>query len=170
MSKEQCLLRPDRGGLYTSHTPTSASLFSGGKWHMVWGLLGEGILSSSPISSHVPSNCTSSNVLILLPHMQIHQVMLSCYYSVLEMNEVSVGTWGTDVLFLQNEFETSTGESSYKDPANCVLPALVFKLELHEVLWNTIFHDYKPWKFLLSIKKASAALTMHKTCISKCNI
>ena len=76
-----------------------------------------------------------------------------------------VGAWETGL-----QFETSVRESSYQNPASYLLPALVFKLELQGISWSTIFHDVKPCMFRLSVKQVFAALTRHRTCISKWDI
>lgn len=97
-----------------------------------------------------------------------HRVTSSCCpVTVLfwEWTRALVGAWEAGM-----RFETSIRESSYQNPANYLLPALVFKLELQGISWRTRFHDDKPWKFWLSIKQVSAARTRHRTCISRWDI
>ena len=73
-----------------------------------------------------------------------HRVTSSCCpVTVLfwEWTRALVGAWEAGL-----QFETSIRESSYQNPANYLLPALVFKLELQGISWRTRFHDDKPWK------------------------
>ena len=60
------------------------------------GSLWRGNLSILPHFLPGALNCTPSDVLIVLPPTQIHQLMQSCYCSVLEMNESfgrGLGNW-----------------------------------------------------------------------------
>ena len=78
-----------------SSNPISASLFPGDRWQRVCGLCGEGLSPSSPISFQVPWIAHPLMCWLLFP-TQSHQVMLSHYCSVLEMNESfgrGLGNW-----------------------------------------------------------------------------